>query len=117
MVVDIYLALGTDPKGDNCFSIYQNNGIKMEFSFKTFSCSFSFVQKIKRIRSELDTAATADSGSLLEAPWAGSVQLASFTILSQDYVKSLIGKSSNQPWPYAHSSGGWVSWHPLVSDH
>ena len=55
-----------------------------------------FVQKIERIRSELDTAATTDSGSSLDAPCAGSVQLASFRILSQEYVKSLIGKSSKK---------------------
>ena len=24
-----YLSLGTDPEGENSFSIYQNNGIKM----------------------------------------------------------------------------------------
>ena len=29
-----YLTLGTDPKGDSCFSIYQNNGTKMHFSFR-----------------------------------------------------------------------------------
>ncbi|KAK2547019.1 Cyclin-dependent kinase 20 [Acropora cervicornis] len=43
-------------------------------------------QKIERIRSELDTAATTDSGSSLDAPCAGSVQLASFRILSQEYA-------------------------------
>ena len=30
----IYLALGTDFEGDSCFSIYQNNGIKMHFISK-----------------------------------------------------------------------------------
>ena len=30
----IYLALGTNPVEDSCFSIYQNNGIKMYFIFK-----------------------------------------------------------------------------------
>lgn len=34
--------------------------------------------------------------SSLDAPCAGSVQLASFRILSQEYVKSLIGKSSKK---------------------
>ena len=47
-----------------------------------------FVQKIERIRSELDTAATTDSGSSLDAPCAGSVQLASLRIPSQEYVKN-----------------------------
>ena len=47
-----------------------------------------FVQKIERIQSELDTAATTDSGSSLDAPCAGSVQLTSFRIVSQEYVKS-----------------------------
>ena len=28
------LVLGNDPVGDSCFSIYQNNGIKMHFIFK-----------------------------------------------------------------------------------
>ena len=30
----IYLAQGIDPEGCSCFSIYQNNGIKMHFNFK-----------------------------------------------------------------------------------
>ena len=35
----IYLMLGTNPEGDSCFSIYQNNGIKMHFVFKeTIQC-------------------------------------------------------------------------------
>ena len=55
-----------------------------------------FVQKIEWIRSELDTPATTDSGSSLDAPCAGSVQLASFRILSQENVKSPIGKSSKK---------------------
>ena len=54
------------------------------------------MKKIERIRSELYTAATTDSGSSLDAPCAGSVQLASLRILSQEYVKSLIGKSSKK---------------------
>ena len=55
----IYLALGTDPEGDSCFSIYQNIWIKMHFiSKKQFnvnlfsifstraSCQFDFRRKI-----------------------------------------------------------------------
>ena len=30
----IYLALGTNPEGNSCFSIYQNNWIKMHYIFK-----------------------------------------------------------------------------------
>ena len=30
----MYIALGTDPEGDSCFSIYQNNGIQILFIFK-----------------------------------------------------------------------------------
>ena len=29
----LYLALGTDPEKDSCFSTYQNDGIKMYFIF------------------------------------------------------------------------------------
>ena len=32
--MNIYRALVTDPEGDSCFSIYQNNGIKIHFIFK-----------------------------------------------------------------------------------
>ena len=56
-----------------------------------------FVQKIGRIRSELDTTATTDSGSSLDAPCAGSVQLASFRILSHEYVKREIKQENLQP--------------------
>ena len=39
----IYLALGTDPEGDSYFSIYQNSGMRMHFSFKeTLQCKPSF---------------------------------------------------------------------------
>ena len=40
----IYLALGNYPEGDICFSIYQNNGIKMHFILKgTTQCKpFSY---------------------------------------------------------------------------
>ena len=55
-----------------------------------------FVQKIERIRTELDTAATTDSSPSFEPLHSNSAQLASFTILSQEYVKSLIGKSSKK---------------------
>ena len=35
----IYLALGIDPEGDICFSIYQNNEMKMSSIFKkTIQC-------------------------------------------------------------------------------
>ena len=54
-----------------------------------------FVQKIERIRSELDTTATTDSGSSLDAPCAGSVQLASFRI--HKYVKREIKQENLQP--------------------
>ena len=30
----IFLALGTEPDGVSCFSIYQKNGITMHFIFK-----------------------------------------------------------------------------------
>ena len=55
-----------------------------------------FVQKIERIRTELDTAATADPSQSFEPPYLNSAQLASFTILSQEDVKNLIGKSSKK---------------------
>ena len=43
-MVDIYLALGTDPRGDSCFSIYQNNEMKMHFIFKeTIQCKPFFL--------------------------------------------------------------------------
>ena len=54
------------------------------------------VQKIEPIRTELDTAATTDSSPSFEPLHSNSAQLASFTILSQEYVKSLIGKSSKK---------------------
>ena len=38
----IYLVLGTDFEGDNCFCIYQNNGAKMHFICKEkIQCKFS----------------------------------------------------------------------------
>ena len=55
-----------------------------------------FVQKIERIRTELDTAATADPSQSFEPPYLNSAQLASFTILSQENVKNFIGKSSKK---------------------
>ena len=55
-----------------------------------------FVQKIERIRTELDTAATADPSQSFEPPYLNSARLASFTILSQEDVKNLIGKSSKK---------------------
>ena len=78
-----------------------------------------FVQKIDRIRTELDTAATTDSSPSFEPLHSNSAQLASFTILSQEDVKSLIGKSSKKTYSLdpSHSPGGWVSWHPPSSDH
>ena len=30
----MYLAVGNDPEGVSCFSIYQDNAIKMKFIFK-----------------------------------------------------------------------------------
>ena len=40
----IFLALGNNPEGDNCFSIYNHNGIKMYFSFKeTIQCKPFFL--------------------------------------------------------------------------
>ena len=54
------------------------------------------VQKIERIRTKLDTAATADPSQSFEPPYLNSAQLASFTILSQEDVKNLIGKSSKK---------------------
>ena len=57
-----------------------------------------FVQKIERIRTELDTAATAESSQLFEPPYLNSAQLASFTILSQEDIKNLIGKSSKKTY-------------------
>ena len=39
----IYKALGADPELNSCFSIYQNNGIKMHFIFKeTIQCKLFF---------------------------------------------------------------------------
>ena len=55
-----------------------------------------FVQKIERIRTKLDTATTTDSSPSFEPPHSNSAQLASFKILSQKDVKSLIGKSSKK---------------------
>ena len=55
-----------------------------------------FVQKIKRIRTKLDIAATTDSSPSFEPPHSNSAQLVSFKILSQRDVKSLIGKSSKK---------------------
>ena len=71
-----------------------------------------FVQKIERIRTELDTAATADPSQSFEPPYLNSAQLASFTILSQENVKNLIGKSSKKTCsldPMPTSPGGRVS--------
>ena len=40
----VYLVLGTDPNGDSCSSIYQNNGIEMHFVFKeTVQCKPFFL--------------------------------------------------------------------------
>ena len=55
-----------------------------------------FVQKIERIRTELDTATTTDSSPSFEPLHSNSAQLASFIILSQEDVKSLIGKSTKK---------------------
>ena len=55
-----------------------------------------FVQKMERIRTKLDTAATTDSSPSFEPPHSNSAQLVSFKILSQRDVKSLIGKSSKK---------------------
>ena len=47
----IYLALDTEREGNSCFSIYQNNGIKMHFIFKeTIQCKpFSIFLDISRV--------------------------------------------------------------------
>ena len=59
-----YLALGTDPEGDDCFSIYQNNGIKMQFIFKeTIQCQ-PFFLFLARALPVILTSASKSTNSL-----------------------------------------------------
>ena len=44
---DIYLVLGSDPEENSCFSIYQNNGIKMHFIFKENNTMETFFSILK----------------------------------------------------------------------
>ena len=54
----IYLALGTDPEGDSCFSIYQIYGIKMHFIFKeTIQCKPFFLVLARALPVNLTSAA------------------------------------------------------------
>ena len=44
----MYLALGTDPGEDSCFSIYQNNGIKMHNLFSKKQHNVNLFQFLAR---------------------------------------------------------------------
>ena len=61
---DTYLALGTDPEGDSCFSIYQNNGIKIHFIFKEAILDKPFFLFLARMVPVISTAASKSTNVL-----------------------------------------------------
>ena len=62
----IYLVLGTDPEGDSCFSIYQNNGMKIHLIFKESNTMQTFFLFLARALSDLLKSTLVDFQQILK---------------------------------------------------